>query len=440
MERRYIQKAWLLLYGAVMITLGIIILVQGRFLITPAARIGGAVIIINGIHQIITSLRLSLSMVNGIVNLLLGVLTVVLPTMTLGILTMIFSLYVLLNALVKLIDFIESTKNKTKDAPFDFISFVFFLVFGTIMLFSSFYTQRGLLVIAGLYCVLYGVTEIMDFIREMIPGKAKSALIRKIRVSLPTFVSTFVPLGVLKKYQQKLDSREIDIEKLLNEEKINDKDSEPNIHMLIHVSDDGVGMIGHCDLFLDGEVLSYGNYDESSLRLFGGIGDGVMFTADLETYVKYCIKYDNQMIFDFGMLLSEEQIQKVREEILRLKSIAYPWKPPFQLAWEKDSNAQLSDFKDYCSRLWDGTRAHFYKFKSGKFKTYFVMSTNCVLLADSILSKAGTDIIKITGIISPGAYYDYLQKQYMLENGIVVSRNIYSKYSVEIPENISGSH
>ena len=53
-----------------------------------------------------------------------------------------------------------------------------------------------------------------------------------------------------------------------------------------------------------------------------------------------------------------------------------------------------------------------------------------MLLADSILSKAGTDIIKIVGIISPGAYYDYLQREYLLENGLVVSRDIYSKYNV----------
>ena len=431
MKREYIQKAWLLIFGASMITLGIIILVQGRFLITPAARIGGAVIIINGVHQIISTLRVTPRLFNGIANIAIGTVTIVVPSMTLGILTMIFSLYVLLNAVVKLIDFIESVRNKTIDVFVDLLFFVFFLTFDTIMLFSSFYSQRVLLLISGLYCILYGVTEITDFVREILPNRAKSALRRKIRVSLPVFVATFVPLGVLKKYQKRLDSRGIDIEKLLSEEKIVDESTKPNIHVLIHVSDDGVGMVGHCDLFLDGEVLSYGNYDASSERMFGAIGDGVMFTADLETYVRYCIKYDNQMIFDFGLCLTDEQMVKVREETARLRSIAYQWKPPYQLAKEADPAAVLSDYKDYCSRLWDGTGAMFYKFKSGRFKTYFVMSTNCVLLADSILSKAGTDIIKITGMISPGSYYDYLQKEYLLENGIVVSRDIYSKYQLE---------
>ena len=439
MKREYIQKAWLFVYGAAMITLGIIILVQGEFLITPAAIIGGAIITVNGVHQIISTLKANPRLLNGIGNILIGTVTMIAPSMTLGILTMIFSLYVLLNATVKLIDFIASVRNKTNDVFVNFISFAFFLTFGVIMLFGSFYDQRGLLVIAGIYCIMYGATEIKDFIREVLPNRAKTAIRRKVRVSLPLFVSTFVPLGVLKNYQKRLDSREIDIEKLLSEEKIADKNSEPNIHVLIHVSDDGVGMMGHCDLYFDGEVLSYGNYDASSERMFGALGDGVMFTVDFETYVKYGIKYDNQMIFDYGLLLSDEQIEKVRSEIARLKSLAYRWEPPFQLAREKDSKAKLSDFKDYCSRLWDGTKAEFYKFKSGKFKSYCVMSTNCVLLADSVLSKAGTDIVNIAGIISPGSYYDYLQKEYRLENGIVVSRDIYSKYQLQLGDSPKNS-
>ncbi|HCE27054.1 MAG TPA: hypothetical protein DEQ78_07220, partial [Ruminococcaceae bacterium] len=104
--------------------------------------------------------------------------------------------------------------------------------------------------------------------------------------------------------------------------------------------------------------------------------------------------------------------------------------PPYQLASENSPAADIADFDDYCSSLWNGTHAHFYKFKSGRFKTYFVMSTNCVFLADYILSKAGTDIVKTAGIITPGDYYDYMQSEYALPGGIVITRDIYSKYNV----------
>lgn len=434
MDREQVQKIWLALYGAGLIAVGITILVQGQFLLFPAAQIGGAVIMFNGLHQIIRAYvkKQRIPLISGLGFLLLGAVTVFVPGMTLGLLTLALSLYVLLNAAVKLIDFISALRNKIApdDIFADFFAFVSFLTFGVIMLFGSFYSQRMLLLISGIYCVLYGLTELTDFVREIIPNRAKTAMRRKIRVSLPLFISTFFPLGVLKNYQKRLDSREIDIEKLLAEEKANDDDAKPNIHVLIHVSGDGVGIMGHCDLYVDGEVLSYGNYDESSARLFNALGDGVMFVSEFDKYINFSVYSDKQMVFDYGLKLSDEQIARVREEIKRIKSSVYRWKPPYQRALERGEEAKPEDFTDYCSGLWHGTDAKFYKFRSGKFRSYCVMSTNCVLLADSILSKAGTDIIKIVGIISPGAYYDYLQREYLLENGLVVSRDIYSKYNV----------
>ena len=53
-------------------------------------------------------------------------------------------------------------------------------------------------------------------------------------------------------------------------------------------------------------------------------------------------------------------------------------------------------------------------------KTYFVLSTNCVLLADSIVGKAGTDILSPSRFIVPGTYQDYLDLEYTKPNGLVV--------------------
>lgn len=437
-KKEHIHKAWLLVYGTAMITLGILILCQGDFIVSVASTLGGFIIAANGVHRIARYInaRKKPEIVGGIINIIIGMVVMFLPFMTLRLLTFILSVYVFLNAAVKLIDLIASVKHSPGDIFYDFVSMLFFLVFTFIMLFGSFYQGRVLLLVTGIYCILYGVTELSDFLEETLPAGAQTYIRRKVRISVPVFVSTFVPLKILKQYQKQLDTREININEILEQETLPQDISRPaNIFVMIHVSDDGVGMMGHCDLYFDGEVLSYGNYDASSERLFGAIGDGVLFTADLKTYINYAVTADNQMIFLYGLHLNDEQLKRVRAEVERIKSNVTPWKPPYQIAYEKDSKAELSDFKDYCSRLWFGTRARFYKFKSGKFKSYFVMSTNCVLLADSILSKAGTDIVKLNGIISPGSYYDYLQREYMLENGIVVSRNIYSKYQ---PENGTG--
>ena len=238
----------------------------------------------------------------------------------------------------------------------------------------------------------------------------------------------------MRSYTERLDSREIDIEKLQNEERYEKSADTPDIHVLIHVSADGVGSIGHCDLVLNGTVISYGNYDKASERLFGGIGDGVLFKADFDKYINFCVYHDLQMVFDFGIKLSEKQLAKVRKGIAKLERNITRWKPPYQLATENSPIADIAEFDDYCSSLWNGTHARFFKFKSGRFKTYFVMSTNCVFLADYILSKAGTDIVKTAGIITPGDYYDYMQSEYALPGGIVITRDIYSKYNVSPAE------
>ena len=68
---------------------------------------------------------------------------------------------------------------------------------------------------------------------------------------------------------------------------------------------------------------------------------------------------------------------------------------------------------------------HELPFKSGKFKTYFVMTTNCVLLAESIVCQAGTDILNLTGIISPGTFYDYLDREFLRPGSMVISREAY---------------
>lgn len=54
-----------------------------------------------------------------------------------------------------------------------------------------------------------------------------------------------------------------------------------------------------------------------------------------------------------------------------------------------------------------------------------VLSTNCVLLADSIVGQAGTDILSPKGFIAPGTYQAYLDEEYEKPNSLVVSKSLY---------------
>jgi hypothetical protein len=101
-----------------------------------------------------------------------------------------------------------------------------------------------------------------------------------------------------------------------------------------------------------------------------------------------------------------------------IKKDVYEWRPLSQIYDNKGYN-------DYASRLYNATKAKFYKFRKGKFKTYFVLNTNCVQLADELLGTSGIDLLSINGLITPGTYYDYFNREFRRKNSIVVSKEIY---------------
>lgn len=84
----------------------------------------------------------------------------------------------------------------------------------------------------------------------------------------------------------------------------------------------------------------------------------------------------------------------------------------------------------YAALLQQQTGAQLYKFTQSRFKTYFVLSTNCVLLADTILGQAGTDVLSVRGFISPGTYQDFLEREYSKPYSMVVSRFVYQQKDV----------
>lgn len=71
-------------------------------------------------------------------------------------------------------------------------------------------------------------------------------------------------------------------------------------------------------------------------------------------------------------------------------------------------------------------KLNFLNFHQENIKPYFVLGTNCCYLADDIVGKSGSDILSLNGIITPGTYYDYLEKELYRKKGIVVTKNIYN--------------
>ena len=435
MYRMYLYRAALLAYGLVQIAVGIIFIVQREKLMLPLTIIGGSVLILHGFMNIINYItkqghvskrRHKSFLFMGVISIILGIVALAVPKSTFRIVTLVFALYILLNGASKLADFIVMKINKQPGGWTLFIAFVFFLTFGIILIASN-RSASAFLLVSGIYFILYGASTISDFAGRMVPQKAKNSLKRRVRISLPVFISTFIPLNTLRYINEY-----ITVNDELPAPAVPEKSgTDPDIEVMVHVSNNGSGKIGHLDVCIDGEVISYGNHDWISHKLFAVFGDGILFTAERERYIDFSVTHDRKMVFCYGFRLTSEQLSAVRQEIEKLKSLTVPWKAPFETAHENDpKNAKLSDYHDYCSKLWFGTRAKFYKFKKGKFKTYSVLSTNCVLLTDTILGKTGADIVFINGIASPGIYYDYLEKLYMYPDSAVISKTIYSRKNI----------
>ena len=435
MYKIYLYKAALLIYGLVQTAVGIIFIVQQEKLMLPLTIVGGSVLILHGLMNIINyitkqghvSKRRHKSFIFlGVVSIALGITALAVPKATFRIVTVVFAAYIFLNGASKLADFIIMKINRQPGGWTLLMAFVFFLTFGIILIASN-RSASAFMLVAGIYFILYGASTLSDFAGRMVPEKAKNSLKRRIRFSVPVFVSTFMPLNTLRYINEY-----ISVNDELPAPAVPEKSGgDPDIEVMVHVSNNGSGKIGHLDVCIDGEVISYGNHDWSSHKLFAVFGDGILFTAEKERYIDFSVTHDRKMVFCYGFRLTPEQLSAVRQEIAKLKSLTVPWKAPFEKAHEADpKNAKLSDYHDYCSKLWFGTRAKFYKFKKGKFKTYSVLSTNCVLLTDTILGKAGADIVFVSGIASPGIYYDYLEKLYMYQGSAVISKTIYSRKNI----------
>lgn len=323
----------------------------------------------------------------------------------------IFGFYMLINGLSKILTYLVF-KNRENTTYYKvlFSSLIDF-IFSYIMISRPSNNIDLLTIILGIYLVLFGITYFYDFLKECFPNKLNSK--RRIRITLPIIVAMIIPYEVLLSINKFLSNWKTEL-------KVSNKDTSGNVDLeiLIHVRNDKVGMVGHIDLCYKGIVYSYGSYDESSRKLCKSVGNGTLYEIKgKEKYIKYCNKYSNKTVFVFGLTLTDEQKKKVESKIRDIKKNAY--------RWTKESIYE-SGLNSYAMELVELTDAKFYKFYKSSYKTYFIFFTNCVKLVDDIIGVTGSDLLKINGALTPGTYYDYLDKEFKRKNSNVITKEIYT--------------
>ena len=335
------------------------------------------------------------------------------------ILALVIGVYQIFHATINLVTYVLYRKNKIRPR-FRFLLDGLVLVFlGGTSLLSSTGNSVFQLFVLGAYFFLYGVSNIRDgFLFEEEIGK--NHLKRRIRISLPIVLAALIPARTLAKInkfmQENADERE-DIHLGMVK---SGKTAE--LEIFVHTAETSLfSAIGHVDICYQGRVISYGNYDPSSETLFGMVGDGVLYFCDRDKYIDLCKRESQKTLFGYGIDLTPEMEKAVQKKLAELKQLTIPWEPSADKIMTGDGKEDYT----YAYKIRHETDGELYKFIKSKFKSYFVLSTNCVLLADTIVGQAGTDILSPKGFIAPGTYQAYLNREFEKPNSIVVSKHVY---------------
>lgn len=334
-------------------------------------------------------------------------------------LTFLMALYALLFALSYAISFWQNRRDRSA-APFRYLlNTVLHLGFAVAFLIRHDQMVDYAMIAIGVYLIFTSVELLGDLLEYVLPQAWKEKLPRWFHIPMPLFMATFVPMRALREINKRYDDESSEVSSPLDSEPISD------VEILIHLTRRGANAIGHADIVIDGVTYSYGGYDESRQKLFGGLGPGVLFfLRDTRAYIRLTTLPPQSLVFAYGLRMNDEQRAKLKARLDEILSRTTPYYSDAQLAemgWIEPKKC-----RDYCSRLYKTCGAEFRKFTSGIYKNYWVLGTNCVVFIDELLGAAGFGRIA-AGIISPGTYYDYLEREYARPGGFVAYRRVFRR-------------
>lgn len=412
------------LVGLILILIGIFNLIGNVKLFRSVADLTLIIMLLITIKDLFSLLvkkpKLDLKLFVRLFNVFIVILALIFNDYSIAIVPIIFAIYSIGNAIVYFINFGIIKINTSKFGFKYFFCGLIYLVVGVMVLFKPIINLGFMLNILGIYAILLGTTFILDYLQINHYYR-----FLKFRISLPSIIEAFIPLSVLQNINKEINNdNEIEYE-------INKKNEKADLEILIHVTQNGFGRLGHMDICFDGEVISFGNYDVSSYKFHDLMGTGVVFTTKKKNkYIKFCIEDTKKTLFAFGLKLTENEKKQITNNLLKLKEELKEWEVPSIIEKNKEIYINKKKYMDYSNRLYRALKPNFYKFKNGKYKIFFVLGNNCVMLANRIIGKTLKKKFKFYGIMTPGTYYDFLEREFMKKNSIVVSKKIYSKANI----------
>lgn len=273
---------------------------------------------------------------------------------------------------------------------------------------------RTVIILAALYEILYGLYTLWNAFCIAGIAPALPRLRFRHRMLPPLFIITFLPYGMLRLMRSSPKA-----EVLLKENARHCSAKGPtDMEVFIHVTKKDFGIVGHVDFVYEGTVYSYGSFDDDSHCLNGALGDGILMMAESKAeYIRFCQSFSEKILFTYGLQLTEEQKAKVRLKLDRIMMETEPWQAPIR----HDPAA-----RDYASTMTRAFGASYRRFTRGRFKTYFILRTNCSFFLEEILDAVGFEAPGWLGIPTPGGYYSLLEQYFLEPQTPVISKHLYA--------------
>lgn len=326
--------------------------------------------------------------------------------------------YLILIGTIQIVSYYLLKKDHIPDRFKKLLYGIVHIIFGNFV-FHITMTQANSLFVIGIYLLLVGLTFIEDGRAAIILHETSDDIKRKMRFPLPVIFHALLPRKIVGRVNEFI-AEELAIDRNLlqkYQKRMRNPDYDDRNIIQVHFTANphNVNVFGHIQLCFKGKIYNYGNYDVDSRSFSKITGDGVIAEIDKDNFFEYTLN-GGSTIVEYDLVLTDKQMERLEAEIEDLKSNTIPWSPTTES--QLDSNA---------GRLVETTDANLYKFIKSKYRTYFVLSTNCVMLVDDLIGLSGLDLFVMVGVLTPGTYFDYFEKEYQKPNSIIINRRVYNQ-------------
>lgn len=426
MLEKSIKASYLLITTIFLITMGILLITMNTKFVNLLIRIICYGLILKGLVNLLLLIynkqnRQKKFIMRDVADILFGVIIISIRESIINLLPVIFGLYFLAIAIIRTVDYYIYKKNKIKGRLRILFSIILNLLASIILSINPHLKTKYIVIIIGIYLILFGIKYAVDFFIEILPSKILNKIKRKIKIPIPELFTAFIPQQLISLVNEMLE-----VNPEASDYNYQKSDSETDLQIILHLAKSGTATMGHIEIAFRNIVYSYGNYDMHSRSLFQAVGDGVILIVDKQKYIKYCVEKRDRYLIEFGLQLTDKEkeiIEKNINELINTNTIDY-YSDAQLIEQGKIPKRQLTDMS---SEIYMYAGGYFRKIIKGKYKKFFVLNNNCAMMVKSVLKKIGKDVMAINGILTPGAYYDYLNRQFMLKNTNVIARKIYTK-------------